>query len=577
MIEQQAKITNICDPQLWRRFRDIARPYWFSEQKWQAWFQLALTLLLLFGINISGVKMATIGGKMSTALQARDIQAFWHYFYLTFLIIVPVILTGNLFNYFSRKLSLEWELWLTGRYLDRYFDHRAYFHINSNKEIDNPDQRLCSSVGSFTGICLGFVQIFFYEISAFLSYSALLWSISGKLCLFAVGYAVLSTVVANFFGKYLVDLNFREKQKSADFRYCLVQIRDNVESIAFYRGEEREKSRVTAGFLDLISVLKLLIGWQRNVDFFNKGYNQIAFFIPFLVLAPLFLSGKLPYGDIGVAAGAFAQVLSSLSVVADNISAFTWIATEVNRLDTFDSALEQAAKTEFPADAALIRSEEGSGIALDNVTLQTPDYSHTLLKGVTAEVLPGSGLLIAGASGVGKSSVLRAIAGLWSAGAGTIIRPPLREMFFLPQRPYIILGSLREQLLYPELDKETPLEELQAMLEKVNLGDMAERFGGFDMIMDWENMLSPGEQQRLAFARLLLARPRYAVLDEATSALDVKNEAHLYRQLKESGTTFISVGHRPGLLDYHDKVLELQGAGGWRVMAADEFRIAASA
>jgi len=194
-----------------------------------------------------------------------------------------------------------------------------------------------------------------------------------------------------------------------------------------------------------------------------------------------------------------------------------------------------------------------------------------LLREATAEVPAGGGLLIAGPSGAGKSSVLRAIAGLWNAGAGVITRPPLTEMLFLPQRPYMVLGSLREQLLYPHLDREATDEELRAVLEKVNLADLPDRVGGFDAVLDWGHLLSLGEQQRLAFARLLLTGPRYAVLDEATSALDVANEEKLYGQLQASGTTYVSVGHRPSLLAYHDKVLELRGGENWRLVPAAEF------
>ena len=215
-----------------------------------------------------------------------------------------------------------------------------------------------------------------------------------------------------------------------------------------------------------------------------------------------------------------------------------------------------------------IESAEAPRLALDHLTLATPDSRQTLIRDLSAEAPAGKGLLITGVSGVGKSSLLRAVAGLWDAGAGRIARPPLEEMLFLPQRPYMVIGSLREQLLYPNADRAVGDAELRAVLERVNLAGLPERVGGFDAELDWGQLLSLGEQQRLAFARLILARPGFAILDEATSALDTANEALLYRELQNTGTTYISVGHRPSLLAYHDRVLELQGGGNWRVKAA---------
>jgi putative ATP-binding cassette transporter len=230
------------------------------------------------------------------------------------------------------------------------------------------------------------------------------------------------------------------------------------------------------------------------------------------------------------------------------------------------------ARAEAPVPGEAIRSERGPRLAIEHLTLCTPGHERVLVRDLSCAVEPGAGLMIVGRSGGGKSSLLRAVAGLWDAGRGLIVRPGPREMMFLPQQPYMVLGSLRSQLTYPDGQDEVPDQDLLRLLERVNLGDVAARFGGLDVELDWAKVLSVGEQQRLAFARVLLAEPRYAMLDEATSALDVANEEALYRQLAESSITPVSVSHRPALLKYHRQVLELPGGGGWRLADADGYR-----
>ncbi len=572
--------TNIFDRHLWRRFWEIARLYWFSNEKWQARGVLALLLLLLFGFTILNVVLNFVGRDFMTALAEKNLPEFNRTLLIYLGVFVLATPVSVFYSFIRKKLGVNWRLWLTSHFLSRYFTNRAYYHINDDKVIDNPDQRISQDISSFTVTSLGFLSIIFFSMVQLISFIGILWSISVTLVLVLVAYATLGTVVTMFFGKRLIHLNFQQLRREADFRYGLVHIRDNAESIAFYRGEGREQDQVQGRLREVIGNLRMLISWERNLEFFTKGYEYLILVLPVVIMAPLYFSGQIKFGVITQAESAFVQVLGALSIIVSQFEQLSNFAAGITRLETFAAAIDKPAAPPaggVPLLTPAILSREEARIALENVTLQTPNREQVLLKNATAEVSPGGNLLIAGPSGAGKSSVLRAIAGLWNAGEGVIARPPLAEMLFLPQRPYMVLGSLREQLLYPHLDREATEEELRAILERVNLADLPDRVGGFDAVLDWSHLLSLGEQQRLAFARLLLSRPRYAVLDEATSALDAANEEKLYRLLRESGTTYVSVGHRSSLLKYHDRVLELRGGGNWRLLPAAEFTAAAPA
>jgi putative ATP-binding cassette transporter len=265
-------------------------------------------------------------------------------------------------------------------------------------------------------------------------------------------------------------------------------------------------------------------------------------------------------------------MLAALTVFVDNFESLSRFAAGISRLQKFTDFL-RTSPDERPRTGPRISVVEAPYLAFSHLTVMTPDYERTLVRGLSLDVRPGEGLLIVGESGCGKSSLLRTIAGLWDSGSGTISRPRSEQMLFLPQHAYMTIGSLRRQLLYPCAARALPDDDLRAVLERVNLPDLAERYGGFDVELDFGKMLSLGEQQRLALARVLIARPRYAILDEATSALDAENEERIYRELLQMGTTLVSVSHRAAAVRHHENVLELRADGRFRPYKASKYSI----
>jgi len=556
-----------------RQFWNISKAFFASAQQRKA--QGYLTVLVILALSVGGVQvlMSYAGRDFMTAIAQKNTAAYWRLLGLylgTFALAVPL---GVYYRWTEQRLALLWRQWLAERLIERYFNNRAYYRLRGSEGIDNPDQRISEDVLNFTTNSLSFLLIALNAGVTLAAFLGVLWGISGTLVTVLFAYAIAGTTLSVLIGSRLVRLHYRQYQKEADFRYGLVRVRDNAESIAFYHGESREQNDLVSRLKEAVLNSIVIIAWNRNLAFFTNSYNYAALVLPIAVVAPMFMRGEVEFGVVTQAAGAFAQVLAAVSLIITQFEGLSTYLAGVQRLgtlwenlDDFDADEERTAR-----EASQQLDEDSRVVKLDELTVCTPGKSKTLVDGLSFELKRKQSLLIMGASGTGKSSVLRTIAGLWPSGTGSLERPPLAELMFLPQRPYMVQGNLRDQLLYPYPERKVDDGKIREVVAEVNLSDVFGRVeDDLDRVVDWTNVLSMGEQQRVAFARLFLRKPRFAFLDEATSALDEENQDTLYRLLQESGIGFISVGHRKTLTQYHDRVLQLESTGTWELKAARE-------
>ena len=712
------------------RFRVVASPFWTDPKSaGPARALLGGVVALTLGTTAISVGFNFLGRDFYNAIAEKQPDDFDRLLKTYILAIAGAIPFFVARDYYQSVLTLRWRAWMTERYVEKYLSDRNFYHIQTGSVIDNPDQRIVDDISSFTATSLGLAFTLLNAGIDLVSFSGILIGIYEPLVVVLFVYAAGGTLISAKLGQPLVGLNFQQEAKEADFRYGLVRVRENAESVAFYAGEAAERSMLVRRLRSAVDNFGNLLIATRNVDFFTSCYRYLVTFLPAAVVAPLYFKGEIEFGVINQSSSAFSHILGDVSLVVYQIERLASFSAVTDRLGQMTEVLETGASELVAApgagkierrvviqgedvaaavkravgeaadslaggrragldDAGAAASSSSPRLTLRDLTVRVPGAvgasKPPLVSNLNLTVGANRSVLIMGPSGAGKTSLLRAVAGLWEQGDGEVrwrgeseggaeggaiegaesgaassssgaasnassgaleAAPNAATLasgaYFVPQRPYLVLGTLRQQLLYPtwvrpaeavpgddEEEEEdggdgggayrcgivgcAPKpsdEELKAALRRVNLGYLIDREAnesfaegggggggdeeeggggadsgaasssrrstnvGLDAVGDWSSILSLGEQQRLAFARVLLARPRVAMLDEATSALDAANEAEMYEALRElPDCAFVSVGHRPSLVGFHDEVLRLEGSEGrWSVVDAEAY------
>lgn len=565
------------DKKLYQMAWRLMSSYWHSQEKWKARGLLAGVIALTLGQVYMLVLLNGWNNDFYNALQQRAFESFWpligQFAGFAFLHIIFAVYA----IYVRQILEIKWRNWMTDKYLDRWLGHQTYYRLQvaGQDDMDNPDQRIADDINSFVNLTLGLFVGVIKQATSLVAFVVILWNLSGYLDIplgdtvlsvpgymvfVTLIYSVLGTWLAHKVGRKLIRLNYDQQRFEADFRFSMVRVRENSESVAFYGGEKPEMQNFRERFALVIGNFWGLMKRTKLLNFYVNGYAQIAIIVPVLMCAPQYFSGTMQLGGFMQTISAFGRVQDALSYFVESYDSIAQYVAVIRRLGGFAGHMEEAEALTSSFD---FTRNTSNALQLWQMDIALPD-GRQLAEKLSIAVPAGKRLLISGGSGAGKSTLLRAIAGIWPYGTGEISLPTGWRTMFLPQRPYLPLGSLRRAIYYPQPVPENADDNLAGLLERFGLQKLA---GQLDAVDDWSRILSLGEQQRLAFIRILLLRPDIVFLDESTSALDEPREAQAYEILHQMlpQMAVVSVGHRSSLLNCHDKQLVLAGDGYWKL------------
>jgi putative ATP-binding cassette transporter len=562
----------------------MIRPYWVSEDRWPGLGLLLVVVSLTLGMVYLSVLLNRWNNDFFSALQEKNAAAFRRQLVQVGWLVGAFIVLAVYQLYLNQMLEIRWRRWLTERYLRAWLTDRAYYRMQLVAgETDNPDQRIAEDVQLLISHTLALFIGGLRAVVTLGTFVAILWGLSGRLTVpiggltlvlpgymvwVSILYAAGGTWLTDWIGRPLVRLNFDRQRYEADFRFSLVRFRENTEGVALYRGEPDEFRGFRALFEAVVRNWWGIMRRQKRLTSFTSGYSQGAWIVPSVVAAPRYFRGELGLGGLMQTVGAFNQVQDALSFFVVSYKEIADWCAVVERLAGFERVLERMRLAAALGDGVRHVDGDDTRLTVEDVDLHLPD-GRPLVTHVNLSLLRGDSVLLGGASGSGKSTLFRAIAGIWPFGRGEIHASPRARVLFLPQRPYLPIGTLRSVVSYPMPAAGVDDATLREALEAVDLGGLA---GRLDESGHWALQLSPGEQQRIAFARALVQKPDWLFLDEATAAVDEVTEARLYRLVRDRlpGTTLFSVGHRATLRPFHARRLVVERTGNGPASIVDE-------
>lgn len=552
----------------------LIKAYWQSEQRLFAYLFLGAVLLMTIGMVMMDVLLNYWYNYFYDALQDYNKRDAIDLLSVFLFLAAGLIIIAVYRYYMQAYLGLRWRRWMTEQFLDRWLHKRSYYYLESFEgQTDNPDQRIQEDIGSLVTNTLSLLIGFISSVTTFVAFIYILWKLSGVihiplgslgtvaipgyLAWVGIIYAVLGTYFTFKIGYPLVSLNFEQQRREADFRFAEVDLREHAEHVALYRGEHHQKTLLSKLFSRVLDNWYAIILRQKLVLWFTAGYNQVSVILPLMVALPNYFSKVFKLGGLIQTLRAFANVQEALSFFVNSYTQIAEWRAVLRRLITFLNHMNEVEENAVKKNQFMFHENQQPKILVKDVNILTP-RGEKLLANVNEEFLAGQHYLIKGISGVGKSTFIRMLAGIWPFGSGIIEVPQGQKMMYLPQKAYMPIGTLEEALLFPD-GKDNPhsREELKELLNSCGLSNLVNRL---DEVGMWSQQFSPGEQQRVAFVRILLNKPDWVFLDESTSALDLECERSLYELVKRRlpHCSIVSVSHHPSLDAYHDHVIDMR-------------------